>query len=190
MKRVIAVFLVGLSCFFLFACTSPAKEEEKVQAQTEDTEETEMTFSIDAMPEFKTKDMAGNEITNEIFSQADLTVINFWGTYCGPCINEMTELAKWENSMPENVQLIGIMIDVHSQESEEFELAEKIIEKTGVSYENLIITKEFDKLLEQLVGVPTTFFINKDGNIVADPIVGANVAGYKEFVEEYFHEGS
>lgn len=187
MKRMIAVFLVGLCCFFLFSCSSSEKEEENVQAQTEDTE---MTFSMDVMPEFKTKDMMGNEITNEIFSQADLTVINFWGTYCGPCINEMAELAKWENSMPENVQLIGIMIDVHSQESEEFELAEKIIEETGVSYENLMITKEFDKLLEHLVGVPTTFFIDKDGNIVADPIVGADVAGYKEFVEEYFHEES
>ena len=51
-----------------------------------------------------------------------------------------------------------------------------------------MLTSDFDEIMEQLIGVPTTIFVDSEGNIVADPIVGANVVGYKEFVEEYFDE--
>ena len=49
-------------------------------------------------------------VTNDIFSQADLTVVNFWGTFCNPCIDEMPELAKWNEEMPDNVQMLGVIV--------------------------------------------------------------------------------
>lgn len=180
MKKTIALLLGIILCMSMAACSSkkPTSEEPK--------EETKIEFPITKMPEFQTKDMHGNEVTSDIFSEADLTIVNFWGTFCGPCINEMTELAKWD--IPDNVQFIGVMVDVHSDGSDEYAQAEKIIEETGVTYTNIMINQQFNEIYEQLVGVPTTFFVDKEGNIIADPIIGANVVGYKEFVEEYFNE--
>lgn len=78
---------------------------------------------------FSTTDLEGNTVTNDIFSQADLTVVNFWGTFCNPCINEMPELAKWNEEMPDNVQMLGTIVDVETVDSDEYALAQQIVEK-------------------------------------------------------------
>ena len=65
------------------------------------------------MPAFTAKDLQGNEVTEEIFAGKDLTVLNIWGTFCPPCIREMPELGEWARAMPENVQLIGLITDIH-----------------------------------------------------------------------------
>ena len=62
--------------------------------------------------------LEGNTVTNDILSQADLTVVNFWGTFCNPCINEMPELAKWNEEMPDNVQMLGAIVDVETVDSD------------------------------------------------------------------------
>jgi len=141
-----------------------------------------------AFPAFSTQDLHGNTVTNEIFSGKDLTVVNVWGTFCTPCINEMPDLAEWSASMPENVQLIGLVSDLYSaDDAETLELALAICEATGASYPSLIAGDDFMSLLSGVVGVPTTFFVDGSGAIVGEPIVGANVPGCKAFVEEYLH---
>ena len=148
--------------------------------------EGELTVVPDAFPAFETVDLAGNTVTNEIFSTKDLTVVNLWGTYCGPCINEMPELAEWSASMPENMQLIGLVSDLYSaDDAETLELAQAICEATGAEvYTSLVANEYFTDLLSGVVGVPTTFFVDSTGAIVGDPIVGANVPGCKAAVEE------
>lgn len=185
MKKFFAVLLSFSLCMAMMSCDSKKAETQQNAVVEEIREDAEITFPIKEMPAFVSEDMDGNEVTNEIFQNADLTLVNFWGTFCGPCINEMTELAKWK--LPENVQFIGIMIDVYTKDSEEFKMAEKIIAETGVTYQNIMISKDFDKLYEQLVGVPTTFFVDKEGKIIADPIIGANVVEYKQFVKDYLN---
>ena len=80
---------------------------------------------------FSTTDLEGNTVTNDIFSQADLTVVNFWGTFCNPCINEMPELAKWNEEMPDNVQMLGTIVDVETVDSDEYALAQHRLWKNG-----------------------------------------------------------
>ncbi len=87
--------------------------------------------------------------------------------------------------MPENVRIIGIVTDVPSEDSDQYALAQQIVEKTGVKYANLVAGEEFNPVIREIVGVPTTFFVDKDGKFVGSPIVGADVAGYKSFVEGY-----
>ena len=70
----------------------------------------------EAFPAFATKDMKGNDVTNDIFAGKDLTVVNFWATTCGPCISEMPELGDWAREMPENVQIIGVLTDVRADD--------------------------------------------------------------------------
>jgi thiol-disulfide isomerase/thioredoxin len=132
-------------------------------------------------------DLEGTTVTEKIFEEADLTIINFWGTYCNPCIDEMDELGEWADEMPENVQLIGVAVDVSSSDAESCATAKQIVEETGAAYTQLVAGDAFDETIEGMVAVPTTFFVDREGNLVCEPVVGADVEAYKEAVEEYFN---
>lgn len=87
------------------------------------------------MPSFTATDLNGNTVTESIFSEKDLTVVNIWGTFCGPCVGEMPELGTWAQEMPDNVQLIGLVIDVAGEEDTEHrDLAVSIMEKAGADF--------------------------------------------------------
>lgn len=148
--------------------------------------EGELTVVPDAFPAFETVDLAGNTVTNEIFSTKDLTVVNIWGTFCTPCINEMPQLGEWSKSMPENMQLVGIVSDLNSaDDAETLELAQELCEATGAdAYTSLVANDDFTELLNGVVGVPTTFFVDRNGALVGTPIVGADVEGFKATAEE------
>ncbi len=140
----------------------------------------------DTMPEFATKDLDGNDVTNDIFAQKDLTVVNVWGTFCGPCISEMPELGEWSASLPDNVQLIGLVCDVNSyDDKEQVQAAQDIVKDTGAAFTHLVANGDLDALLNAVSAVPTTFFMDKEGNLVGEPVVGANVQAYKDFVDSY-----
>lgn len=140
------------------------------------------------MPEFTAKDLDGNTVTESIFDEKDLTVVNIWGTFCNPCVGEMPELGIWAKEMPDNVQLIGLVIDVAGDEdTEHHDLAVKIMENADADFTQIIANQDFADILKNVYGVPTTIFVDKDGNIVGDSIIGANVDGYKKFVEEYLN---
>lgn len=137
--------------------------------------------------EFTTNDIDGNEVTESIFANKDLTVVNIWGTFCGPCINEMPELGAWEKELTDNVQIVGLIVDISSTDNEtQIVAAKQIIEKADVGFVNLIGGNgAFDELISSIVGVPTTIFVDKSGNIVGEIIVGADVDRYKSFVNKY-----
>lgn len=141
------------------------------------------------MGEFKTVDLDGNEVTESIFSEKDLTVVNIWGTFCPPCIEEMPELGAWAREMPENVQIIGLVQDINgADDTEHIELAKQITSKADADFVQLVAgTDDFAEVMASVIGVPTTIFVDSNGNIVGEPIVGADVEGYKNFVEEYLN---
>lgn len=135
---------------------------------------------------FTTKNLNMEEVSDSIFADKDLTILNVWGTFCGPCINEMPELGLWAKEMPENVQIIGLVADIAGEtDSQQIDTAKTILEKTGADFQNIIPNTDFSGLLSNVVGVPTTYFINSEGKIVGKPIVGAQVSKYKSFVEGY-----
>lgn len=162
------------------ASTSPAVENDE-------TAETQTDANL--FPSFTATDLDGNSVTESIFSEKDLTVLNIWGTFCGPCIGEMPELGAWAKEMPDNVQILGLIIDINGEDDTEHrDLAVDITQKAGVDFTNLVANADFAPILRNVVGVPTTLFIDGEGKIVGDPIVGADVDGYKKFVEEYLDE--
>lgn len=153
---------------------------------------TEIVHVVNEFPEsidaFSTKDLNGNTVTNSIFADKDLTVINIWGTFCGPCINEMPELGQWAKEMPENVQIIGLVYDVESEnDTKHLSLAKQITSKADAEFTHLIYSSDFAPLLNGVVGVPTTVFVDSTGKLVGEPVVGAQVPVYKSFVEAYIH---
>lgn len=141
------------------------------------------------MPAFTAKDLEGNTVTESIFSEKDLTIINIWGTFCPPCIGEMPELGEWAREMPDNVQLIGLVSDISGDDdTEHHDLAVEILEKADAGFLQIIANQDFTPIMQYIIGVPTTLFVDKEGNIVGDPIIGASVDGYKQFVEDYLNE--
>lgn len=158
---------------------SDATGEETVQEETAEEEGTKF-------PAFTATDLEGNTVTESIFADKDLTVLNIWGTFCGPCVGEMPELGEWAKEMPDNVQMVGLIIDINGEEDTEHrDLAVDIASKAGAEFTQLIANQDFVPVLKDVLGVPTTMFIDKDGNIAGEPILGADVDGYKKFVEEY-----
>ena len=191
MKKISALCLAGMLCLGLWACSSSqdSSSEESSSSDSSGTtkqETSENGFPVN-MPEFSTTDMDGNKVTNNIFADYDLTVVNFWATYCNPCIDELPELAEWKKELPDNVNLIGLLVDVDEKGSDQYKLAEKIIKETGADYQHLLATEEFDDMISDLVGVPTTFFVDSTGKIIGEPFAGADVDAYKQTVEDYLN---
>ncbi|MBO5501745.1 MAG: TlpA family protein disulfide reductase, partial [Clostridia bacterium] len=101
----------------------------------------------------------------------------------------MDELAAWSASMPENMQLVGLVSDLYSlEDAETLEMAQLICESTGAdNYLHLVTSADFNGLMSTVVGVPTTYFVDATGAVVGQPIVGANVPGCMAFVEDYLN---
>ena len=160
--------------------------EENVAPDPSDTGDDDVKVII---PDFTTTDLEGNAVTQDIFSGKDLTVVNIWGTYCGPCINEMPELGEWAAEMPDNIQLLGIVCDLMTgDEGETLELAQDIVARTGAGYTNIAMCEGLAWIAYSVQGVPTTFFVNGSGEIVGQAVLGAYVDRYKAQMEVLLDE--
>lgn len=161
-RRKLLPLLVLLLLTVLLTACGGTKAEEPGAEKSDAGEQTLEDFTADTLD--------GGEFTMEDVKAADLTVINVWGTFCPPCLEEMPELAKLEKSLPDNVKLVTYCIDG----AEERQEAEEIIEETG--FEGVVMISQdggLDDLLDQSEYVPTTYFIDSSGNMAADPVVGA-----------------
>ena len=139
-----------------------------------------------AFPAFQAKDINGQTVTNDIFAQKKITVVNVWGTFCSPCIGEMPELGEWARQMPKDAQIIGLVCDIESaNDTYHINAAKEILGKAHADFVNIIPDSSLQNFLSQVEAVPTTFFVNSQGQIVGEPIVGADVDGYQDFVEDY-----
>ena len=140
-------------------------------------------------PTFTAKTLDGETVTNQIFSGKKLTVVNMHATFCGPCIAEMPELGEWADEMPNDVQLIGIVCDVQGEnDTATINDAKRILRDANAGFVNIIPSADLTAYLSTIEAVPTTIFVNGEGRIVGDPIVGADVDGYKDFVEDYLRD--
>ena len=158
MKKIITVFLMIATSFLLFA-----KEGNK----------TSQAFA------FESVDLDGKEISSDLYSNNKITMINIWGTFCGPCIREMPDLAKLsEANKSKGVEIIGIPIDIIDDwgrlDKRLKSDAIMIIEKTGVNYKNVVPTVSmFQTMLRGIQAVPTTFFVDKNGNQIGTVYLGS-----------------
>ena len=133
---------------------------------------------------FQTTDLDGNAVdSKDLFAKNKITMINIWGTYCGPCVEEMPEIEVISKEYADKgAAVAGLVVDVTETDDSKLADAEDIVKTTGVTYLNL---KAWDGSNSQLPapGTPTTYFVDSEGNLVGDPIVGANVAKYRETLD-------
>ena len=156
--------------------TASATAESSVQTGGENT--SGETKSAMPVPAFTTEDLDGNEVTESILKDKDVTMINIWGTFCPPCIEEMPELAKLSASLPENAQIIGILCDVSLNDKSALQDAKSIVSKAGTNYPCLLLNDSLTDYLSQFMYVPTTIFVDSEGNQIGEPVVGADFNAY------------
>ena len=137
--------------------------------------------------EFDSTDLAGGQVTNEVLGDADLTMLNFWGTFCPPCIKEMPDLAKLEGEYDGRLQLIGVVMDVDftKPDSNEYKSALEILSNAGAAFKNISPSGDIANYANSIQYVPTTIFVDPEGSIVGEPVIGANVDEYKKVIEGY-----
>ena len=128
-------------------------------------------------PAFEGKDLDGNTVkSDELFSGNAGTVVNFWFTTCGPCVGELAELDALGKELAEKG---GALIGVNSftLDGDETAIAEAkdVLEKKGATYQNVYFASDSEagKFTANIFAYPTTYVVDRNGNIVGEPIVGA-----------------
>ena len=140
------------------------------------------SFALADGVQFVTTDMEGNVVTQEIFADYDLTMVNVWATWCGYCIEEMPEFPALKEKLAEHN---GNLITICDDAAVEPELTTLILEATGANFTTLLATVDmYSGILSSVYAFPTTFFVDSEGNIVGEPIVG--VPSLEEAGEAYY----
>ena len=133
--------------------------------------------SMQKFPAFEGKDLEGNPVkSDELFSANAVTVVNFWFTTCNPCVGELAELDALNKELAEKGgALIGVNTFTLDGDKAAIADAKDVLAKKGATYQNIYFGSGGDagKFVENVFAYPTTYVVDRNGNIVGDPIVGA-----------------
>ena len=133
--------------------------------------------SMQKFPAFEGKDLDGNMVkSDELFSGNAVTVVNFWFTTCNPCVGELAELDALNKELAEKGgALIGVNTFTLDGDEAAISEAKDVLAKKGATYQNVYFDSdgEAGKFVTNIFAYPTTYVVDRNGNIVGDPIVGA-----------------
>ena len=133
--------------------------------------------SMQKFPAFEGKDLDGNTVkSDELFSGNAVTVVNFWFTTCNPCVGELAELDALNKELAEKGgSLIGVNTFTLDGDEAAISEAKDVLAKKGASYQNVYFDSdgEAGKFTTNIFAYPTTYVVDRSGNIVGEPIVGA-----------------
>ena len=128
-------------------------------------------------PAFEGKDLNGNPVkSDDLFSKNAVTVVNFWFTTCNPCVGELAELDALNKELAEKGgSLIGVNTFTLDGDETAISEAKDVLAKKGATYQNVYFDSdgEAGKFTANIFAYPTTYVVDRNGNIVGDPIVGA-----------------
>lgn len=180
----VTAVMLFFTAVLLTACAD--KEQTESGKDTEQLEaEEKRVFGT-----FTSETLDGSEVTEDLFSQADLTMVNIWGTFCGPCIKEMPELGEISREYEgQGVQIVGMLCDVYESGDE---TALKIVEATQADYMHIVASADLQKgILKQVQAVPTTIFVDGKGIQVGEIYTGSrDKKGWTEIIENMLKEVS
>ena len=133
--------------------------------------------SMQKFPTFEGKDLDGNTVkSDELFSANAVTVVNFWFTTCNPCVGELSDLDALNKELAEKGgSLIGVNTFTLDGDEAAISEAKDVLAKKGATYQNVYFNSdgEAGKFTTNIFAYPTTYVVDRSGNIVGEPIVGA-----------------
>ena len=115
---------------------------------------------------FMSNTLTGESISTTVFYDYDMTVVNFWASYClDDGINELETLQKFYKDLQKkhpNVNFVQVVIDTPTAEAEEKAL--KAYEDAGVTFMGIMPDQNLAKwIMDNLNGLPTTVFVDSKG---------------------------
>ncbi len=121
---------------------------------------------------FDTTALTGEAVTQDIFAESKVTMVNIWATWCSPCIEELPAIQDMMDELPEGANVISICLDANT----DMELALEIVDTYGLEFKVIIPDASIENnVLRYTEAVPATYFVDSSGNIIGQPIVGAPV---------------
>ena len=149
--------------------------------------------TVTSVGTFDTQDINGNEYTQDMFSDYDLTMVNVFATWCSPCVNELPDLQKLseetKSDKDKKIQIVGIVLDTvganGETDSDALEKAQTLQSQVQITYPLLVPDSEnLNGRLKDIQAVPETFFIDKKGNIVGNTYSGSHtLQEWQEIIE-------
>ena len=148
---------------------------------------TELKLSDDGL-KFSSSDLLGNPLTNEdLFAGHKVTMLNIWSTTCSVCYTEIPELQKIHEEFTEKGgQVAGLLYD--GDDPELAHDAQLFLDEYGITYPNVSANEEL-KAAFPTQSFPMTYFFDENGNLIGDPVIGANLKEYRELMEKYTQAG-
>lgn len=178
MKKYLILCVIGAMLVTGCQGQSLDKKQLGLEVNNESSKENmEDDYEVDKNPveniiieDFEAKSLEGEVVKGDVFKNSKITAINLWGTFCGPCVEEMPALEKVNGSYKtEDFNMIGILVD-----GEELETAKKIVKKLGVTYMNIIPDEKLTKdIVSKFDYVPATIFVNSQGEVLDKFIAGS-----------------
>lgn len=214
MKKRIFTFMIMAAALSVTACQQEKEEtpntalEQQAETSKENTETTETKENTEqnttkepvsleerAFMEFEAQDLSGETINQDVFKDKKLTMVNIWGTFCGPCIEEMPYLGELNKEYQDKgFQIVGVVADGIDQEMNidptQVEKAKGMVEQTGADYLHILPTKDLiEKKLIYTQVIPETIFVDSTGQQIGDPVIGSNdKAGWSKIIDEKLAE--
>ena len=140
-------------------------------------EETDANGDVQKFPSFEGKDLDGNEVkSDELFSSNAVTVVNFWFTTCSPCVGELGDLDALNKELADKGgALIGVNAFTLDGDETAIADAKDVLAKKGATYQNVYFdsSSAAGAFTSNIFAFPTTYVVDRNGNIVGEPIVGA-----------------
>ena len=140
-------------------------------------EETDANGDVQKFPSFEGKDLDGNEVkSDELFSANAVTVVNFWFTTCSPCVGELGDLDALNKELADKGgALIGVNAFTLDGDETAIADAKDVLAKKGATYQNVYFdsSSPAGAFTANIFAFPTTYVVDRNGNIVGEPIVGA-----------------
>ena len=168
-KRILAAGVILTFAVGLAACG--AKESEK-DYKTANGAQSSEEAADSPFGTFKSQTLDGEDIDQEVFTRADVTMVNIWGTFCGPCVKEMPGLGQISRDyQDQGVQLVGIIADVDQAGDA---AAKEIRDETKADYTHIVMSTDLTAKVRELGQfLPTTVFLDKNGRQIGESYQGA-----------------
>ena len=193
MKKIFKILILFALALSLFACNK--KNNPGDTNKVEEKEKTTATaIELEKMPienfDFQTMDILdGNVIkSEEFYKEKPLTLVNVWGTFCGPCKEEMPDLAKLYDEYKDKMNFLGVVVDTNVSMDTNVEEAQKIIKDSGVNYKNIMPNPTTEDTLVNITAMPTTFFVNSDGKVLGGFVGKADKDSLKATIDKLLEE--
>ena len=150
-------------------------EIENKNAGSESTDQNDSSEEITPFKSFSGKNFDGNSVDESLFSKNAVTVVNFWFTGCKPCVAELSKLNELNDAIKASGgEVVGINTETFDGNETAIKEAADILKSQGAKYRNLSVdsTSDAGKYASNIMAFPTTILVDRNGNIVGDPMLG------------------